>query len=151
MKTFRYKHTALIWALLSVVLALSIGAIIWNTFSLVKDTELSTNNTLSYLFIIVSGALLSAFTISVMLGSKYVIKNGVLVLKFGFVPTKLKIDEIVQFTHFKKSDKLVAYFSDAKFTVIIIKSEQYDNFVNAVREINPQIIYDSTSKDLANN
>ena len=80
MKTFRYKHTALIWALLSVVLALSIGAIIWNTFSLVKDTELSTNNTLSYLFIIVSGALLSAFTISVMLGSKYVIKNGVLVL-----------------------------------------------------------------------
>lgn len=149
MKTFRYKHTALIWALLSVVLALSIGAIIWNTISLVKDTGLSTN-TLSYALIIVSGALLSAFTLSVMLNSKYVIKDGVLVLKFGVIPTKLKIDEIVQFTHFKKSDKLVAYFSDAKFTVIVIKNEQYDNFVNAVREINPKIIYDSTSQNLAN-
>ena len=43
--------------------------------------------------------------------------------------------------HFKKSDKLVIYFKDDSFTVIVISPEDYSDFVVALREVNPQIYY----------
>ena len=53
------------------------------------------------------------------------------------------INDVVQITHFKKSDKLVLYFKDAKYTVVIISPEKYEDFIFALREENRQIIYDS--------
>ena len=73
---------------------------------------------------------------------KYVVDGGYLYSYFGFIKSKIDISEIIEITHFKKSNKLVVYFKDGKYTVIVIASELYDNFVIAVRESNKSIIFD---------
>ena len=70
------------------------------------------------------------------------IKDGCVYIRFGFIRSKIKIDNVVQFSHFKKSNKLVMYFKNAEYTVIIISPEEYESFILAVRDINQRIIYD---------
>jgi DNA mismatch repair ATPase MutS len=72
-----------------------------------------------------------------------VIKDGYLYTYFGFVKNKTPVSEIVEVTKFKKSNKLVVYFSTEEYTVIVIAPEFYDEFVMAIRNANKSIVYDA--------
>jgi hypothetical protein len=72
-----------------------------------------------------------------------VIKNGKLYSYFGLIRSKIDLADIICLTHFKKSDKLVAYFKDGTYTVIVIASQEYGEFVRSVREQNPSILYNA--------
>ena len=82
------------------------------------------------------------FVLSVIFYGRYVIKDGELIQYFGFLKTKTPLKEIVEITHFKKSDKLVVYFSDRKYTIIVIDKQYYEPFILVVRTENPSIVYD---------
>ena len=94
------------------------------------------------------GVFLTAFCVSVLTACKYVVKKDKVVLRFGFIPTTYSIQDVVQFTHFKKSDKLVMYFQDATYTVIVIPPTQYQAFVDSIRKQNSKIIFDFETEDL---
>ena len=141
MKSYRFKFTTTIWVLLSLVLVLSITGLVWNVFNLIEFLPLNLSKTIGSAIIVFINAVLVVFVSSVTLYSRYKIKNGCVYLVFGFVFSKIKVEEIVQFSIFKKSNKLVAYFSDAKYTVIVISPEDYDDFIASVRELNPKIIF----------
>ena len=141
MKNFRFKHTPLVWVLLSIVLVLSLTSVVWNIITIINTDLVDVGKTIASILIIVAGTVLTIFVLSVMVYSKYVVKENAVVLYFGFIPTKLKIDEIVQISHFKKSDKLVLYFIDTKYTVVVISPTLYDNFVKSIREKNDKIIF----------
>lgn len=143
MKNFRFKYNTTVWILLCVVLALSIAGLIWNVFNLTEYVWAGAFKITIYALIIAITAFLTVFVISVMLFGRYQIKDGYLYTRFGFVSSKEKIEDVVQVTHFKKSDKLVLYFKDEKYTVIVIAKEEYEKFILAMREINPKIIYDA--------
>ncbi len=78
-----------------------------------------------------------------MLYGCYTVKGSTLYCNFGVVKTSYDIKDVVCITHFKKSDKLVVYFKDAKYTVIVIDNKLYDDFIATLREINPSIAYDT--------
>ena len=76
-----------------------------------------------------------------MLGSKYVVKDGFVYVWFGLFLSKTDVKDISCFVHFKKSNKLVVYFNDNKYAVIMLSPDKYDDFVLAVREFNQQIAF----------
>jgi len=143
MKSFRFKYTVLIWVLLTAILCLSLAGVGWNIFNVIEFSRLNAVKTTTYSIILVFSALLCIVVISVMVYGKYVIKDGKLYTCFGFIRTKIEVEKITAVIHFKKSDKLVIYFNQNKYAVVVISPSEYDNFISALREVNPKIAFDN--------
>lgn len=145
MKSFKFRYSKVVWVLLSVVLILSVLGIVWNVFNLITFINDGAIKTVAYSLIILLTTFLLVFVISVMAFGRYVIKSESkeLIQYFGFLKSKILISDIVAITHFKKSNKLVAYFKDAKYTVIVISPAEYDDFILSIRKINPSILFDA--------
>lgn len=143
MKSFRFRFTTLTWVLISIVILISVGGLAWNIHNLIQVIPFGTKRIVFNAIIVAFNAFLVVLSISVGTNSKYVIKNGKIYTRFGIIFTKTELSEIVQFTHFKKSDKLVMYYKSAEYSVIVISPEQYQDFIVFAREINPQIIYNA--------
>ncbi len=142
MKKFRFKYPVIVWILLAAVLLLSVAGLCWNIFNLISVMPNDVLKQVLYGVIVALNGALVVLTVSVGVYGTYVIKGENLYSYFGFIRTKYEIKDIVEITHFKKTDKLVVYFKDEKYTVIVISPELYDDFVLAIREINKQIVYD---------
>lgn len=143
MKRFRFNYPLSVWLLLSLILVLTGAGLGLNIFNLIEYSKLGIFKTVLYTIIVMLNLALVVLDVSVMVYGCYVINDGILYSYFGLIRTKTEIKDVVQITHFKKSDKLVVYFKDAKFSVIIISPEKYENFILAVREINPAVLYES--------
>lgn len=143
MKSFKFKYTPMVWVLLAIVLLLSIAGLCWNVFNLVNYLWAGTFKIVTYSLLIALTGALCVLVVSVIIYGRYKIKNGALYTYFGIFHNKTDINEIVEITHFKKSDKLVVYFSDQKYSVIVIDSKEYDEFVLAVRSVNSHVIFDT--------
>lgn len=147
MAKFRFKYARSVWVLLSVVLVLCLAGLCWNVFNLTEYLWAGALKIASYAILIFLTFSLSVFVISVMLCGNYVVKNGYLYTRFGFIFYKVKLSEIVQITHFKKSDKLVVYYTDQKFNVIVINQAEYERFVKTLRKENANIVYSNQLED----
>ena len=143
MKSFRFRYSNTVWVLLSLVLVLSLTGLIWNIFNLIEFLPTGSYKVGTYSIIVALTALLTVLVVSVMVYGRYVIKDGKLYSYFGIIKSKIDIKDIICITHFKKSDKLVAYFKDETYTVIVISPELYDKFIMAIREINSAVLYDA--------
>ncbi len=141
MKRFRFKYSTAVWLLLSLVVILSATGMFWNIFNIKEYAWAGAFKITVYALIVLITAFLTVFAISVMLYGYYLIKGEFLYTQFGFISSKLKISEITEITHFKKSDKLVIYFENNKFAVIVISPTEYEDFIKSIREINQKIIY----------
>ncbi len=144
MTKFRFKYPVVVWVLLCLVFALSLAGLGWNIYNFISFLSYhDVIKTVLYAVIILLNAALVALTVSVAVYGAYVVKGDKLYSYFGFIRTKYEINDIVEITHFKKTDKLVAYFKDSKYTVIVIDKTLYDEFVIALRQVNKQIIFDN--------
>ena len=143
MKSFRFKYTVLIWVLLTAILWLSLAGVGWNIFNVIEFSRLNAVKTTTYSIILVFSALLCIVVIGVMVYGKYVIKDGKLYTCFGFIRTKIEVEKITAVINFKKSDKLVIYFNQNKYAVVVISPSEYDNFISTLREVNPKIAFDN--------
>ena len=143
MNKFKFKYSALVFILLILSLALCVAGIVWNIFNAIQFANVNTIKLISSLVIVVLTFVLLVFVLSVLFYSRYVIKDGYLYTYFGFVKNKTPVSEIVEVTKFKKSNKLVVYFSTEEYTVIVIAPEFYDEFVMAIRNANKSIVYDT--------
>ena len=77
-----------------------------------------------------------------MLFGRYVVKKDAFISCFGIIKSKYDIKDITAIILFKKSNRLVAYFGEKKYAVILISPEFYEDFVLALREQNKAIVYD---------
>ena len=143
MKKFRFKYSPLVWVLLAVVLALAIAGLVWNVLNLISCLPLGATKLTINVVLVVINALFLAFVVSVMVYGKYVVKEDTIVCYLGILRSTYKIKDVVEITHFKKSDKLVMYFSNSNYTVIVINPVLYEQFILAVRDKNKRIIYDA--------
>ena len=141
-KIFKFKYSTLVWVLLAVVGVLAISGLVWNIYALLETAMLTTIKIISHSLLILLTLLLCVFALSVAVYGRYVLTNKYFIQYFGLIKTKTPLDEIVQVTHFKKSNKLVAYFKDEKYTVIVIDPCFYSDFIIALRELNPSVVYD---------
>ena len=143
MKKFRFQYSPIVWILVSIIFVMCLLGFIWNIFNLTEYNPLNTFRLVSYILLAVITFGLTIFSISLLVYGRYVIKNGQLYTYFGFVRSKINIEDIFCITHFKKSDKLVIYLKEQSYSVIVISKDNYNNFVLALREQNKEILYDT--------
>ena len=143
MKSFRFKYSPLIWLLLCVI-ALIVGVGLGlNVYSAIELFEFAKNMAISSIILSVLCLAILVLVISVMWVAKYQITQDYFRIRFGFIVLKLEISKVCQIIHFKKSDKLVLYFDNGKYIVIIISPEFYNDFILSLREVNDKIVYDT--------
>lgn len=143
MKKFRFNFSTIIWVLLSVVVLLFIAGAVFNVLSIVEFVRVGSKKVITYCAILVICMLGVIFTASILAFSFYKIKGDKIYTCLGLLITKIKIEDVVLITHFKKSDKLVVYLKDNTYFVVLIKNTYFDPFVMALREANPKILYDA--------
>lgn len=143
MKSFKFRYSITVWVLLGLLIALATAGLIWNIYNVTAFWGKDWLKVATFSAICALALVLIVFGVSVAVYGRYVIKGGKLISYFGLLKTKYDIEDIVEITHFKKSNKLVTYFSDQTFTVIVIDQSEYNDFVMAVREVNPKITYDT--------
>ena len=141
MKKFRFKYSLTVWLLLALVVALSVAGMVWNIFNIKEYLWAGPLKITAYAMIVAITAFLAIFALSIMIFCFYDIDKEFVRVRFGLVQSKISLSDIVQITHFKKSDKLVVYFKTQKYAVIVISPLEYDSFINAIRSANPKILY----------
>ncbi len=141
MKKFRFEYSKTVWLLLTLVVLLLFTGIGWNVFNLIEYSFAGAFKIVIYALLVFFLVLLTVIVISVMVASKYVVKNGFLQVWLGVFMSKVDVKDISCFVLFKKSNKLVAYYEGDRYTVILISPDKYEAFVLAVREQNPAIAF----------
>lgn len=139
---FRFKYSTLVWVLLIFVLTISFVALVWNVYSLATYALLGDLKIITHAVMIAITVFLCVLVVSVMSFGRYVVTDKYLIQYFGIIQSKTLLKDIVQIAHFKKSNKLVAYFKEQKYTVIVIDPSLYEKFVFTVRAQNPSVIFD---------
>ena len=91
----------------------------------------------------------SANTIAdaLLIRSVYKVTDSEIVLWFGIVKSVYKIKDIESIHLFTKTNKLVLYFKDGKYTVIVVKPEWYNDFTKDILAKNDKIRYDVSISD----
>ena len=141
MNKFSFKYPVIVWVLLGVVLVLLITGLTFNVLDIIYYFKGLSHEIFTPVIFALLTAFLCVLVVSLLLYGKYTIKNQCLYTHFGLLSNKVNIQEVVQITHFKKSDKLVVYFFDQTFTVIVISNKDYERFILEMRKINPSILF----------
>lgn len=143
MKKFNFKYSPLLWFLLTVVFGLSVAGGIWNVYNAVYYAPFNSAWTAIYSIIACISFSVTVLDVSMIFYGCYTVKNEYLYSNFGLIKSKSKIKDIIEITHFKKSDKLVVYYKEGTFSVIMIDSKFYDDFILELRKVNPEIVFDN--------
>ena len=147
MKQFRFKYSPLVLVLIGLVLVISLLGLGFNIFNIIVTKEQGFK-LISYYIIVVLTAFILILAISIAVYGKYKIKNAYLYSYFGFILSKIKIEDIAEIVHFKDSDKLVLYTKDNAYTIIVIDPKNYNDFVVSIREENSKIKFDIKIKEI---
>ncbi len=143
--SFRFAFTPLVWILLIAVLIISIGGVAINVYNAIIISPL--DSAFGYISFSVLCLILSAFTLSVILHSKYKIKEGKLHLYFGFVRTSYQLNKAINLTHFTDKNMLVLFFSGEEYTRIVINKSKFPSFAERIKEENINILYSQTKEE----
>ena len=149
-KSFKYQLTPVLWVLFILGLILAGYCIYSNTVRFLELLKLPDATSYSYigsLLCVLIGIAAFLFIPPAMFASKYVITDKELHLCWGLVKNKYDINDITTATHFRASNKLALTFSDESFIAININPDEFDNFVEGLKEVNPKIFYSLNVED----
>lgn len=151
MKVFKYKFTKLIYALIGVILALSVagfGITLWQVIDFGLDTANPTFTVIRYILMFFVTVALFIILLSLLISSYYSVdgKTKTITTSFGFIKSRYDIENIDVITLDRTTNKLTVVFKDEKFIVIVVKEEWYERFVQAILDVNPRIEYSIQSK-----
>ena len=145
MKTFKYKFTPLMKALMIIGLVLcGIGFGINLFYCIVNGIKNAADPVypaMQYALMFFITVFLAALILSVLLNSAYVIDGKTFKTKFGFIVSKYDAEKIESVTLDRKTNKLTVTFESGEFIVIVVKQDWYEEFVTALLLANPKIEY----------
>ena len=151
MKTFKYKFTRLLKALMILgMLLCGVGFGVNLYYCIVNGTRHAADPVyplMQYILMFFVTVVLFALLLSIMLRSAYVIDGKFFKTRFGFITSKYDVEKIANITLDRKTDKLTVSFASGEFIVIVVKQEWYEEFITALLLANPKIKYDIISLD----
>ena len=149
-KQYKYKITPTLWALFIIGLILAGYCIYSNVMRFIDLLKISAVSSYSYIgtaICILIGVAAFAFIPPAMFSSKYSISGKELILYWGIVKNKYDIKDITTATHFRASNKLALTFTDESYIAININPEEFDDFVENLKSVNPKIFYSLNVED----
>ena len=102
---------------------------------------------IQHVVILAACGLLIVLLVSILIRSVYTITDKEIVLWFGIIKSTYKIADIESVHLFTKTNKLVLYFKNERYTVIVVKPEWYNEFTKEILAKNDRIRYDVSVTD----
>ena len=151
MKTFKYKFTRLLKALMIVGMVLCVVGFGVNLYYCVtngaKHGADPVYPVMQYVLMFFVTVVLFVLLLSILVRSAYVIDGKFFKTRFGFIVSKYDVEKIDSITLDRKTVKLTVTFKSGEFMVIVVKQDWYEEFVTALLLANPKIKYDINSLD----
>ena len=121
---------------------LGLGAAGYTAYRIWRNlySELSVQLVLQYAVVLLVAVLALVIFISVLAHSVYKITDKQIVLRFGIIKS-------VKIHRFTKTNKLVLYFKDQRFTVVVVKPEWYGDFVQDILARGKHIEYETSEEE----
>lgn len=145
MKKFKYSFPRLTLILIIAGLAVCLAGFIVNLYvCITQGISYAVNPALPlvlyilmFFITIVAGGLL----VSVLCSSYYSVNQKTLRTAFGFIRSSYDVKQIDIVVLDRETNKLLVYFKDESYIIIVIKPSQYTDFVQAILDVNPSIEY----------
>ena len=145
---FKLSKGAIIGCIAGIVLGLAgIGFTLFRIIVLELWFE-NANTLIQHIVIIVASLLAITIFSSILLRSTYKLTDSELILWFGFIKSSYKLQDMESIHLFTKSNKLVIYFKDEHYTVIVVKPEWFNEFTKDICSRNPKIRYDVSTAEI---
>ena len=91
--------------------------------------------------------ILLVLLISLIFSSYYSIDEKTLKTSFGIIKSKYDVNDIQTVALDRTTNKLSVFMKNESFFVIVVKEEWYQDFIDALLKVNPQIEYTIRSKE----
>ena len=147
MKSYRFKLSAAATVGCIAGILLGLAGIGVTAFRIWKYGFSSAQLIIQHVVVLLVSALAIALFASILIRSVYKLTDKTLVLWFGFIKSEYKIADIEAVHLFTKTNKLVLYFKDEKYTVIVVKPEWYRELTQEIIARNKNIRYDVSTDD----
>ena len=148
MKTykFRFSKPILILSILAILVAAG-GGIGWTVYRMIHIGFQTVLLGIQYVVLLLVSALVIVIFVSLLIRSFYTVTDKEIVLWFGIIKSSYKIADIESVHLFTKTNKLVIYFKNDKYTVIVVKPEWYNEFTKELLSKKENIRYDVSTSD----
>ncbi len=147
MKTYKFKlsKAAVILTIAGILLGLgAIGFTVWRIYRTGFSEPLYI---IQHVVLLLVGTIAIVIFASILIRSVYKITDKEIVLWFGIIKSTFKISDIESLHLFTKTNKLVIYFKDEKYTVVVVKPDWYNEFCKEILARNEKIRYDVSVSD----
>ena len=148
MKTYKFKFSKpiLILSILAILVAAG-GGIGWTVYRMIHIGFQTVLLGIQYVVLLLVSALVIVIFVSLLIRSFYTVTDKEIVLWFGIIKSSYKIADIESVHLFTKTNKLVIYFKNDKYTVIVVKPEWYNEFTKELLSKKENIRYDVSTSD----
>ena len=142
-KTFKYKFTGMMIALLIVALVLCAAGLAVSIYRLYNEGVHEFIDALQSPLLIAICVFAIAFIICVLAKSQYVVTEKHYVSQFGFVKSRFLIKDVTKIELDSDTKKLTVFVGE-QYMILSILPEQNDAFIQAMREVNQKIDFSFT-------
>lgn len=147
MKSYKFKFSKLVLVLIGLAIAAALAAVAYTIYRIYLYGFSSPLLVIQHVAVLIVAALAIVIFVSLLIRSVYKITDTQIILWFGIVKQTFKIADIESVHLFTKTNKLVIYFKDDKYTVIVVKPEWYNEFTKEILARNDKIRYDVSTTD----
>lgn len=147
MKSYKFRFSKLVLVLIGLAIAAALAAVAYTVYRIYLYGFSSPLLVIQHIAVLIVAALAIVIFVSLLIRSVYKITDTQIILWFGIVKQTFKIADIESVHLFTKTNKLVIYFKDDKYTVIVVKPEWYNEFTKEILARNDKIRYDVSTTD----
>lgn len=147
MKSYKFRFSKLVLILIGLAIAAALAAVAYTVYRIYLYGFSSPLLVIQHVAVLIVAALAIVIFVSLLIRSVYKITDTQIILWFGIVKQTFKIADIESVHLFTKTNKLVIYFKDDKYTVIVVKPEWYNEFTKEILARNDKIRYDVSTTD----
>ena len=147
MKSYKFRFSKLVLVLIGLAIAAALAAVAYTVYRIYLYGFSSPLLVIQHVAVLIVAALAIVIFVSLLIRSVYKITDTQIILWFGIVKQTFKIADIESVHLFTKTNKLVIYFKDDKYTVIVVKPEWYNEFTKEILARNDKIRYDVSTSD----
>lgn len=139
MNKFKFPFSKLLYALIYIALGLCLIGFIVNIWRLIYIGVESNGDYVQYAVLFLVTVFFPVVLISMLFGSKYIVTQSELILQFGILKNKYKLDNISSVVYPKSGNKLTLNMKDGTYTILLVPEESMNDFVSALRQHHPAI------------
>ena len=147
MKTYKFKFSVPVILLAVAAILLAVGAAAFAVYRICRYGFATPMLAIQHVLLLLFAALALAVILALLIRSVYKITDTHVVLWFGFIKTSYKIENIESVHLFTKTNKLVLYFKDDRYTVIVVKPEWNNEFIKEILARGKDIRYDVSTSE----